>query len=200
MKNKMTKCGILNMVVVVSAAVLLMPGSLQAAEDGYALLIQVSPPGAGTVNPGEGVHRSPMGESVSLSASPKPGYRFLYWLGDVASVGSANSRITVDSPKMIVAVFSREDHDEELPGLTGLAGSQAASSGGYNAAPNPIRTPGAVSPGVKYGDIIYNVIEPNEEPTTEDDDIPVPGENPIPEPATVLLMGLGGMALLKRKK
>ncbi|MHC5161101.1 MAG: PEP-CTERM sorting domain-containing protein [Planctomycetota bacterium] len=33
----------------------------------------------------------------------------------------------------------------------------------------------------------------------DNDDIPVPGDNEVPEPATILLLGIGSSVLLKRR-
>lgn len=171
--------------VVLSAA---MPMLAAGSDDGYALVIQQSPPDGGVVNPGSGVHRAPIGEVVSLSAVPKPGYRFMYWLGDVKNSVALDTTISVDSPKMVVAVFSREDHEEPLPGIGIVDG--VAGGGGQRYTANPIQPAGSVSPGGGGGDIDYPDFPPFNPP---DDDFPVP------DPATLLLMGLGGVAVLKRK-
>ncbi len=70
--------------IVIGSVVLAMSLSAFATQGdglGYALLIQQSPPDAGTVTPGIGVHKIGIGQSVQLTAAPRPGYRFLYWLG-----------------------------------------------------------------------------------------------------------------------
>ena len=64
-----------------TAVLLLSAGAMaQADENGYAVLIEQSPIHAGTVNPGLGVHKEAVGSTMTLTALPKPGYRFLYWL------------------------------------------------------------------------------------------------------------------------
>ena len=179
----------------------------QASGDGYALLIQTSPPEAGTVTPGMGIHKIEIGQTVALSATPKPGFRFLYWLGDVSSTSSVDTTISVNSPKLVVAVFARDDFDEKLSGA-GIVDGQSFSGG--RGGVNPIQSPGGVSPSYGYFEapryIFPNIPEePND--NTDDipvpgqnDDIPVPGDNEVPEPATFVLLGLGSSIFLRRRK
>jgi hypothetical protein len=177
---------------------------LWAAEagDGYALLIQQSPPDAGFVTPGDGVHKTPIGETVTLSAVPKPGYRFMYWLGDVSNTSANDTTISIDSPKMVVAVFSRENHDDDLPGLGITDGMSSGGGGGGRYAGNPVQSGGSVSPtgSPDYPYTIYN-FPPIDNDDDNDTDVPVPdGEGQeVPEPPTVLLLGIGSILALKRK-
>ena len=176
-------------------------------EDGYALLIQASPPDAGSVSPGMGVRKIEMGQTVALSATPKPGYRFLYWLGDVSSTSGVDATISVDSPKLVVAVFAKDDFEESLPGAGIVDGQYSPGGGGYR---NPIQSPGSVSPVSGYFDYdgfrFPSIPEESDENTDDipvpgdNDDIPVPGDNEVPEPATVVLLGLGSGFLLRRRQ
>ncbi len=214
MRKQMNQKMILSFVF--SLSVLIPAVSAQAQQiDSYALLIQQSPPDAGSVTPGSGVHEMEIGQTVSLSAIPKPGYRFLYWLGDVSVAGTSDTTIQIDSPKMVVAVFTRQAYEQELPGVKIIQGANAAGGGGARIIGSPIRSPGSVTPGSYYdpGDIIYNfpenIINDDDEifddgipvPGEGADDIPVPGEDgeEVPEPATILLLGLGSAAFFRRK-
>ena len=80
-------------------------------ENGYAVLIEQSPIHAGTINPGLGVHKIPVGATITLAAMPKPGYRFLYWVGDVSESQTDQSVVVLDAPKIVVAVFGRMDYE-----------------------------------------------------------------------------------------
>ena len=203
MKNRMCKnsvCNLLALTIMLSVSV-----TAAASDAGYALLIQSSPPDAGAVTPGMGVHKVAIGQSVSLSAVPKQGYQFLYWLGDVSSTTGPDTTVSVDSPKLVVAVFAKADFDEELPGVAIVDGQYAPGGGrGYN----PIQSPGSVSPGRFFDDSSRRrfIPEPPDNPDDDipvpgdNDDIPVPGDNEVPEPATLLLLGLGSTILLKRTR
>ncbi len=170
----------------VMVSFLLGSGPVSAdAADGYALLVQQSPPDAGMVTPGSGVHKKPIGETVTLSAVPKPGYRFMYWLGDVENSSALDTTISINSPKMVVAVFAREDHDD-LPGLGMIDGDHYQGPNRYY---NPVNPAAAVSPASS------DYSTPDYPDYPEDPDDPVP----VPEPTTILLLGLGAMVTLRRR-
>ncbi|MHC4987049.1 MAG: InlB B-repeat-containing protein [Planctomycetota bacterium] len=205
MENHMYKkkwINLFGLLIVLSVSLL-----AQGSDDGYALLLQASPPDAGSVNPGMGIHKIQIGQTVALSAIPNPGYRFLYWLGDVSSTSGVDTSISVDSPKLVVAVFAREDFEDELPGAGIIDGQYSPAGARFQ---NPIRSPGAVSPVPGFfnpnrfrfpstpevpDDNIDDIPVPG-----DNDDIPVPGDNEVPEPATVVLLGLGAGAVLRRRK
>jgi hypothetical protein len=148
MKNHMCKNGVYNLFSLIFMLSISM--AALASDDGYALLIQSSPPDAGSVTPGLGVLRAGIGETVALSAVPKKGYRFLYWLGDVSLTSGPYTEVSIDAPKLVVAVFSREDFDEELP-EAGIVDGQFSPGGGRRGF-NPIQSPGLVNPSFDFDD------------------------------------------------
>ena len=205
MHNIQWKNVLLGLVFVLAVSI-----TAQANEDGYALLVQASPPDGGTVTPGVGVFRTQSEETVMLSAKPKKGYRFVYWLGDVSSTSGVDTTVITNSPKLVVAVFAREDFDEDLPTHINETGAPIGGGGGRFI--NPIQSPGAVSPiGAVFDFPDFTPFEPPEPPDEPgdddipvpgdgDDDIPVPGDNEIPEPATILLLSMGATLLLRKRK
>lgn len=179
-------------------AVVILAVPAWADDSGYALLVQQSPAGGGSVNLGAGVHKMEIGQTVTLSATPKSGYRFLYWLGDVSAADTADTQIQIDSPKMVVAVFARDEFDEDIQGV-GLTDGAGGGGGGQRGAIDPVRSPASVSGGSNYepADVIYNFTPPEDD---NKNDFPVPGGEEVPEPATLLLLGLGSAVFLKRKR
>ena len=190
---------------VVLALAVVLCGLLEPAycqTDGTALLLQQTPPQGGKISPSVGVHHFEPYAEVTLTAVPKPGYHFVYWLGDVSDPTANSTIVYLDAPKIVIAVFERVEYDflavEERPQgspVGGLVGSGADYSrrggGGIGRRPSPPSWP---SP-------------PEEEKPEEKEDFPVPPEGndfpvpePIPEPATVLLLGWGSLALLRKRR
>jgi hypothetical protein len=155
--------------------------------DGTALLVQQTPVQGGIITPDVGVHHFDLNTDVTLTAVPRPGYQFVYWLGDVSDPAANRTVVYLDAPKIVIAIFERAEYEfldvqeraQSAPG-GGLFASAAdyarqGFGGGGGRRPNGSRPPG---------------YEPE-----DDDDFPVP----IPEPATVCLLGLGGLSLLRRR-
>ena len=72
--------------VVVLAIVLLGFGFLEPAYSQATeavIFLQKTPAGGGIITPDIGIHKFDLYRDVTLKAVPKPGYRFVYWLGDV---------------------------------------------------------------------------------------------------------------------
>lgn len=176
-------------------AVLVLPAMLFAAEqtgsDGYALLLEQSPAGAGFITPGVGVHESAEGAVYNLRATPKPGYRFLYWLGDVEDTSVNETSVELDSPKIVIAVFARSDQEGgggENLGISGGGGRTALRRGGGRAG----------------GGAAINAVAPRDYPDQPSYSYPtIPNDTEeIPEPATLLTLGFGSLiaARFRRKK
>lgn len=163
---------------------------------GYSLLIEQSPIDAGKVAPQLGVYKAGLDEVVTLTAIAKPGYQFVYWLGDVTDPTTNETTILVDSPKIVVAVFERSKFDLPLEAVivSGLG------RGGLRRTPDfrPRRGGGDRGRGRRPP------IEPPEPPEPLGREFPVPAEPfpapendnaEIPEPATAALLGLGAVSL-----
>jgi len=154
--------------------VLLTPACCQTLN--VTLLIQQSPAQGGTISPSPGIYDFAPNSEVTLTAIPKPGYQFIYWLGDVADPTASITITYLNKPKIIIAVFEQSEYGFLLEGATVSAGSPSSfvGGGGYS----------LPSGGGGY-------IPPNPPPQ--------PPEPPIPEPATGLLLALGSLALLKKR-
>jgi len=167
-----------------------------SAEDATALLLQQTDTRAGTVTPDVGVHYFDLDAEVLLTAVPKPGYYFVYWIGDVSDPTAISTIIYMDTPKIVVAVFARSEFAfslEETMMLGGGGGggtypsaadySNQGYTGGGSKRPQKFKWPQWEQP-----------LQPG--PTEIPDEFPVPH---LPEPATALLLGLGGLLFVRRK-
>jgi len=194
--------------VVVIAAGLAGPAYCQM--DGTVLLLQQTPPQGGTITPDAGVHRFELDTEVTLTAVPKPGYQFVYWLGDVSDPMANTTIAYLDTPKIIIAVFERasfellpvEIEPKSMPrgGLKRSAADYARRGGGGGGGRGPRKWRWPEWP-------------EEEEEEEEEEDFPAPEEGndfpaspqgndfpvPIPEPATGILLALGMLALTKKQ-
>ena len=196
------------MTILIALMMLTAISSVGFCQGSVALLVQQTPPQGGSVSPGVGVHDIAKNSVVTLIATPRPGYQFVYWLGDVADAASATTVASLESPKMIIAVFERNDFALEAyePGPTSAPnenlrrGEQdlvahsnspvAGKRGHSNNRPNP-------DP------------DPDPDPDPEDNDFPVPDEGDdvndfpvpeVPEPMTIILLVLGSAFVSTRKR
>ncbi|MCX5635175.1 MAG: PEP-CTERM sorting domain-containing protein [Planctomycetota bacterium] len=156
-----------------------------------ALMIQQSPPDGGTVTPDVGVHDFAPNSEVTLTAVPKPGYQFVYWLGDVSDVTSTRAITYLNTPKIIIAVFERNEYAFML-------GSDAIRSipmGGLYTSAGDYGNQGGIS-----GEIVRRTSSSSPKPPEETHNVPVP--EPVPEPVTGVLLILGGLltSVIRRKK
>jgi hypothetical protein len=176
-----------------------------------ALLLQQSPADGGTITPAAGVHKLELGSEIILTAVPKPGYQFVYWMGDVGEPTSSSTTVYLDGPKIVIAVFERAQFES----LFAAGASQSRPGGGLLRSISEGMQGGFGGPGAKRPSKFRWPSEPEEPPEEEPgedfpvpegqdfpvpeggDDFPVPE---IPEPATVLLLGLGSLVLLRKRR
>ena len=181
----------------IGLAIVLAAAAICPAQSKYAVMLQQTPAAGGTIAPGAGVHSIEANAAMTVTAVPRPGYEFVYWLGDVGDPTSATTVVSVNSPKIVVAVFERSEFDSTNQREAAPPESQG---GGSNLVPSRanISGPSGINPAsggnVHYGDISYNVPDPTNDPG---DDVPVPE---VPEPATMLLLGLGSLLAIKKRK
>lgn len=193
-----------------AAALLLCSVSPAHAQiENTALLIQKSPAEGGKINIGEGVHRFEKDAEVTLRAIPNPGYQFVYWLGDVSDAASSTTVVYLDTPKIVIAVF--ESVRYEFVDLLERAQVSLGRGGLIPSPPDYARTGvspiGGRRPPKFRWPKLPQLPEAPEFPVPEEGEpeFPVPGDGddvdfpvPIPEPATVVLLGFGGLIVCRR--
>ncbi len=186
------------MTILTALIMLTIISSVGFCQDTVALMIQQTPPQGGNVSPDVGVHDINKNGVVTLTATPKPGYKFAYWLGDVIDASSSTTSMSLASPKMVIAVFERSDF--------GFAFYEAGPTSAPNE--NLIATESdlvAQTDDAVAGKRGHSHGSSSDEPQ-DGDDFPVPGEGEnefpvpeVPEPLTIVLLGLGSAFISTRK-
>jgi len=98
----------------------------------YNLTTITSPLGGGSINPGSGVYDE--GASITLTATPAAGYRFVRWSGD-ASGNVTPTTITMNADKTVTATFIKVYTLTTMASPTG-SGTITPAGGTYNVGAN----------------------------------------------------------------
>jgi hypothetical protein len=158
--------------------------------DGVELVLDRSPAEGGMVTPEMGVHRFAPHAEVTITAIPQPGYRFAYWLGDVSDPTSSTTCIRMGGSKAVVAVFEHDQADdltepEQDMIVESVGGGGGGGGGGLVNSTHDLWMGGSISSGGgrSSGRTIVWEIPPQ----------------PVPEPATLALMGVGAAFLARAK-
>jgi hypothetical protein len=167
---------------------------LMAQQEDFALLMRRSPDYGGYVTPLSGAQTTGLYRLVEISAEPREGFEFIYWLGDVTDPGNSSTTVLLDSPKIVVAIFERSEIANLAPSdALGVSGGRAFSSGNLTSSrfvyPQSLVSPPPAS-APRKSPVYYNIIFP-------EDNEPDPD---VPEPATLTLFAMGALMLAKRKR
>jgi hypothetical protein len=187
-KNNSISFGCQKVILVILLAVFFcgLPDPAYCETGRPVLLIQQIPANGGTITPGAGVHYLQQNTSVNLTAVPRAGYQFVYWLGDVSDPTLNRTTAYLDAPKIIIAIFERAEFE-----LEGMADTAQSIPGGYwgglrrsaaDYSRQGYRGGGRAKPGERRAPL-----RPPEPEPPLPQEIPVP----IPEPATVVLLAVG---------
>ena len=152
------------------------------------LLLQQTPTQGGIITPTTGIYHYAPDSEVTLTAVPKDGYRFIYWLGDVSNPTSSFTVVYLDEPKVVVAVFEQTNYDA-LDVSGSLPTSGGGGGGGLFASAPDLRWPSAIAAGA--GPKLQGPISLSWQ---TGDGIPE-----TPEPATGVLLVLGSLFAFARR-
>ncbi|MHC4122240.1 MAG: InlB B-repeat-containing protein [Planctomycetota bacterium] len=192
MKFGRLKNGKTKLIILIAMAIVMSLIQTAFCRSDLSVMIQKTPVNGGMVTPTVGIHNFGEAQEVILTAVPKPGYRFVYWIGDVVDPTSNRTVATIESPQIIIAVFERDEfefaaeseHQQDWMAHPGLYfHSPYYPSGGGGGAGGRRNGGGGGGGG--------NGIE-----ELEEDEFPVP----IPEPATIIFTGLGSLIAIIRQK
>ncbi len=150
-----------------------------------ALLLQQTPAKGGAITPIAGVYHFELNSEVTLTAVPKPGYQFVYWLGDVSDPAATNTIVYLDKPKVIIAVFEQSEYGA-LAAEEGMPGGGGGGSGLVTTVANFGQT-GGISGGAGGGTPKISR------------SVSSKGTEVIPEPATGVLLVLGSLFAFTRR-
>jgi hypothetical protein len=185
--NRQSAIGIrqLRLVFAIIAFWLIVPAYCQSKD--MVLLLEQTPVKGGDITPVAGVHYFKPNSEVILTAVPKTGYKFIHWLGEVSDPTSTKTVVYLNEPKVIIAVFEQAEQSISTDGNDLHIGGGGGGGGLFPTALDLSR-PGGFDGGggAKPQKPIYYV----------KDKKPMPE---VPEPATGLLMMMGGLFALKRR-
>lgn len=165
---------------------LFAPADCRAEE--VLLLLEQTPVKGGEITPGVGVHHFKSGSEVVLIASPKPGYQFVHWLGDVSDSTANRTVVYLNKPKVVVAVFEQAKYNAKdvLPAGGGGGGGAGLMSTAGNFFLQSGISPGGGGGG-KPGPVTYVLDGKKTTPK-------------VPEPATGVMLVMGSLFAFARRR
>lgn len=165
--------------IIIVLASLSIPAYCQTSD--ITLFVQQTPDGGGQTNPISGIYHFAPNSEVTLTATPSPGYQFVYWLGDVSNPETNSTVVHLNKPKIVVAVFEQSDSSFSGGGSSGGGSGLTTTGGNLSMGGGLSSTTGAKPQKIAY-------------PSSGD------GAPEVPEPATGILLALGSMLFLKNRR
>jgi len=190
-KMKRSNSKLWSCAIIACCAIMLFCFSAQAAvqENGTALMLETSPVEGGYLNVPTGVHAYDMYADVTLKATPKPGYQFVCWLGSVSNSVTSSTTVFLNSPKMVIAVFERDEYATPADETGGDMMVGGSGGGGMSQSPGLSDSSNEGAEGKPDNPHYHHYTPPDNPP-------PVP----TPEPATIALFVTGALMLVNRRK
>jgi len=183
---KFLERGRIMLVIAIIAFGLTIPAYCQAKD--VVLLLEQTPVKGGEITPVAGVHHFKAGTEIMLTAVAKPGYKFIHWLGEVSDATASSTVAYLNKPKVIIAVFEQAEQGISADGDGLSIGGGGGAGGGLFPTPLDLSRPGGFGGGGKAKPQKLFYSPKGKKPTPE-----------VPEPATGLLLMLGGLFALKRR-
>ncbi len=159
----------------------LAPAYCQTSD--ISLFVQQTPDAGGATNPVSGIYHFAQNSEVTLTATASPGFKFVYWLGDVSNPEANNTIVHLDEPKIVIAVFEQADPSFSGGGMPG-GGGGLTTTGGNLSMPGGLSSTTGAKPQTRT--VAYS---------------PSGNNSPeVPEPATGLLLALGSVLFFKNRR
>jgi len=187
--SRFVGCRGIILAIALIAWVLFVPAYCQTGT--VVLLLEQTPAKGGEITPVAGIYHFASGSEVTLTAIPKPGYQFVHWLGEVSDPTASKTVVYLNTPKVIIAVFEQTEDGVSAEGES-LPAAGGAFGGGLSPTAVDLILPSGLSIGGGGGSVkpqprtVIYVLD--DEKTPE-----------VPEPATGVLLVLGGLFAIARR-
>lgn len=170
------------LILIIILGGVLTPAYCQTSD--MSLFVQQTPDAGGATNPVSGIYHFAPNSEVTLTATPSPGFKFVYWLGDVSNPQANNTMVHLDEPKIVVAVFEQAEAGFSGGGMPGGGGGGLTATGGNLSMPGGLSSTTGAKPQTQT--VAYS---------------PSGNNSPeVPEPATGLLLALGSVLFFKNNR